>query len=214
MRIYGGANFAQNSDVTIVRPGGTNLTLSNLPWEFRNTMQAPYVGARMIYWFNSMPYWGLGVEGTHAVAYSKRDGTFGTGGTLLGATVPGSQTLNTVISHFEFTDGLNMITANAYYRFSPAAPWTPYLGAGVGVVIPRVELSMTGYPFTDHFEITGIAARGIAGASYKLFGGLSAFGEYQLSYSRVDNATLTGGGTVNTSLVNHHLNLGLSYSFR
>ena len=73
---------------------------------------------------------------------------------------------------------------------------------------------MAGYPITDRFAITGLAARAIAGVGFKLYAGLSIFGEYQLSYAQVDKAALSGGGTVSTNLVNNHVHLGFAYNFR
>jgi hypothetical protein len=45
-------------------------------------------------------------------------------------------------------------------------------------------------------------------------GGWSIFGEYQLSYAQVSDATLTGVGILRTDFLSHHFNVGLSYAFK
>ena len=60
-------------------------------------------------------------------------------------------------THFEFTDGLNLATANVLYRFKGDRDWTPYIGAGIGANIPRVEVTRV--------PRSSVAARAIPGAT-------------------------------------------------
>ncbi|MBP0651944.1 hypothetical protein J8J40_33275, partial [Mycobacterium tuberculosis] len=47
-------------------------------------------------------------------------------------------------SHFEFTDGLNLLTLNALYRMPLNTVFTPYAGLGAGINVPHVETTATG----------------------------------------------------------------------
>jgi lipid A oxidase len=109
-------------------------------------------------------------------------------------------------------DGMNLLTANIWHRWPGDGPWTPYVGAGLGLAVPHVEVQPTGQTETVGYQITGPAVQVVAGASYRLNGRWSLFGEYKASYSkhRID---LDSGGTLSTDIVTNALNLGASIRF-
>ena len=112
----------------------------------------------------------------------------------------------------EFTDGLNILTLNAYRRFPDAAyGLTPYVGGGLGVAVPRVEYD-DGQGRTDEYQLTGPAVALMAGASYDVTDSVSVFGEYKGTYSQ-NEADLIGGGTLESDIVTNALNLGVSFNF-
>ena len=89
----------------------------------------------------------------------------------------------------------------------------PYSGAGVGVAIPHVEVTLTGGAKpTYEYQLTGIAAQVLAGLEYKLNEKWSLFAEGRFSYSNID-ADLKGGGYAKTDLWSPQLAIGLSYRF-
>ena len=88
----------------------------------------------------------------------------------------------------------------------------PYGGAGIGVAIPHVEVSLNGGSQTYEYQMTGIAAQVLAGLEYKLNEKWSMFAEARFSYSNVV-ADLDGGGTLKTHLWQPQLAVGLSYRF-
>ncbi len=95
-------------------------------WEGKSFGSPPYYGGRVTWWLENFnkPNWGISLDYTHDKVYADDDTLAKTGW-----------------SHFEFTDGLNLITVNGLYRFQdPTRRWTPYLGAGIGVNIPHVEV--------------------------------------------------------------------------
>lgn len=51
--VYGGISESFDSDVTLVQPGGTNLTLYDVPWDGKSFESPPYWGVRGIYWLDS-----------------------------------------------------------------------------------------------------------------------------------------------------------------
>ncbi len=198
--VYGGANFAPHSTVTINEPG---LVSSNrVGWSGKPFQAPPYWGLRGTYWLPKgsgilSPAWGIAIDYTHAKVYADLGGDTGT-----------------VYSHLEFTDGLNLLTANLMYRHQTDSAFTPYAGFGVGLSIPHVEvttLANPGQPTFD-YQLAGVSVQGIVGLEWAFSPDWSLFGEYKMNYATVD-ADLATGGTLETSVLTNHVSFGISYKF-
>lgn len=193
LSFYGGWQNAPHSDVTI--RGDSAIADSDFVagWEGQPFNAPPYYGLRATWWQNER--FGFGVELTHDKVYA--DAT-----TLA---VSG-------LERFEFSDGLNILTVNAFRRWEDSvAGFTPYVGGGVGVAIPHVEV-FDGRSRTFEYQLTGPAVAWMAGASYPITDSFSVFGEYKGTYS-MNSATLDGGGTLETDILTNALNLGVSFNF-
>lgn len=192
LSFYGGAQSALDSGVTI---GGDSVIADqsfDQSWEGRSFEAPPYYGIRATVW--QSPSFGYGLDFTHAKIYPRDD------------------VLPDGFERLEFTDGLNTLTLNAYRRWDRAlGEITPYVGGGVGVAIPHVEV-FSGGSETFGYQITGPAATVIAGASYPITDNWSVFGEYKGTYS-VNEADLDGGGTLSTDVFTNAVNLGVSFNF-
>lgn len=190
LSIYGGGSQSFDSDVDL-KQGGTSTTYKDVSWDAANFEMPPHWGVRGTWWFDSHPNWGLAIDYTHAKV--KAD------------------PLPTGFQRLEFTDGLNIVTANAMYRYPTETRFTPYGGLGLGMSIPHVEVKNAG---TDTFEyqLAGIAAQGILGVDFRVWGGLSVFGEYKLSYT-MNDTDLQGGGTLDTDIWTNHFDIGIAYKF-
>lgn len=164
-----------------------------IDWEGRSFELPPYYGLRATWWQSEAL--GFGVDVNHVKVYASDASLADSGYDILG-----------------FTDGLNIITVNAYRRF-PNLDWgvTPYIGAGAGVAMPHVEVSKGGSE-TIGFQVTGPAVTVVAGASYPLSDTVSVFGEYKGTYSQ-NKAELDDGGTLEADIVTNAVNLGLSFRF-
>ena len=203
--VYGGISESFDSDVTLVQPMGPNLTLYDVPWDGKSFVSPPYWGARGIYWFDSSPNWGVMIDYNHAKIYAD-----------LGATVKvsgdGKVRVGDKFNTLEFTDGLNEIYLGGMYRWQHER-WTPYVGLGVGLSFPHVEIQTTGSSVkTFEYQITGVAVEGLVGLEYRITPRISAFGDYKLSFSSND-ADVKGGGTLETDVWTNHFIFGLSYRF-
>ena len=192
LSFYGGAQNAPHSDVFIsgddAYPAETFIG-----WEGRSFDAPPYYGIRATVWQSANI--GYGVDFTHNKIYPQA-------GELDG----------TPFETLEFTDGLNTLTLNAYRRWQGGfGNFTPYVGGGVGLAIPHVEVS-NGQTETFGYQITGPAATWIAGASYPITDTWAVFGEYKGTYSQ-NTAELDGGGTLETDVITNAVNVGVSFSF-
>ncbi len=192
LSFYGGVQSADPSTVTFsgdtVVPTGTH----ELDWEGRSFDAPPYYGIRATMWRSAEV--GYGVDFTHAKVYPPDDG------------------LPTGFNRLEMTDGINTLTLNAYRRWPDSmGGFTPYVGGGIGVSVPHVEVDY-GTSSTAGYQLTGAAATWIAGASFPINDDWSVFGEYKGTYTQ-NTGDLETGGTIETDIVTNALNLGVSFNF-
>ena len=194
---YGGLQSAPPSGVTITGDGLLADTDFTAGWEGRSLEPPPYYGLRATWWQGQNL--GFGVDFTHSKVYADDETLAETG-----------------YERLEFSDGLNIVTLNAYYRWPGAmGSATPYVGGGLGVAYPHVELTETtpgGESETFGYQMTGPAVALIAGVSVPITDDWSVFGEYKGTYS-MNEADLDGGGTLEADIVTNALNLGVSFSF-
>lgn len=191
--IYGGIQSAPHSGVTGTDPGGVGDFDFTAGWEGRSFEMPPYWGLRWTRWQTDRFGWGVDIN--HTKVYADDDTLADSG-----------------FSHFEFSDGLNILTVNAWRRFPDAsATVTPYVGAGIGISVPHVEVTTSGGRVFE-YQVTGPAVQWVAGASYSLNDRWSVFGEYKGTYS-MNEADLGSGGTLETDIVTNALNFGVSFGF-
>lgn len=191
IQLYGGIQGAPHSSVSVT--DGTEFTAG---WEGQSFQAPPYVGVRGVWWpeFASVPDLGFSLDFTHAKVYAD-DETI--------AATPGW-------THFEFTDGLNLLTLNALYRFPiENSNFMPYVGAGAGINVPHVEVTrLSG--ITSEYEFGGATLQAQAGVDYRINDQWSVFAEYKGNYSFID-VKIDNGDRLETNVFTNAVNLGLSF---
>ena len=194
LSFYGGLQSAQPSVVSVYDANDNDNSNDLVQWEGKSFSAPPYYGIRATIWSSSE--FGYGLDFTHNKIYPK--------------SLPPSY------DRLEFTDGLNTLTVNAYRRWKNGiAGLTPYVGGGVGLAIPYVEVVRNvknSETSTFEYQVTGPAVALIAGASYPINNKWSVFGEYKSTYSQ-NKADLDDGSTLETNIVTNAVNLGLSFRF-
>ena len=191
LSIYGGANFSPHSRVKH-RSGATTGNVL-VGWEGASFKMPPYYGVRATWWIDSAPEWGVALDFTHSK--------------VVATPLPAGFTT------LEFTDGINFLTVNALYRWKLDNGFTPYVGAGVGLSIPHVEVEGPAFlGRTFEYQVTGLAAQALAGVDYKLDDNWSIFTEVKSTYGVVD-AKLFGGDSLSTNIISNQLIFGVTYSF-
>lgn len=193
---YGGMNT--NFDSRVSTKKGTVHDSRNVGWDGASDEPPPYWGVRATYWFPDHNPWGVAFDYAHTKAVAD----------LNYATDP-------TYSHLQFTDGNNIFTINAMYRFKqPDTKWSYYVGAGAGVAVPDTEVTLKAYPaqVTNEYELAGPAAQVLGGVQYNLTQHWATFAEAKLSYSHLEG-DLNGGGSVKTNLWSPQAALGVSYGF-
>lgn len=192
LSFYGGIQSAPSSDIAIRGDDVIADDDFSQDWEGRSSSAPPYYGIRATRWQSDT--FGYGLDFTHNKVYPKND------------ELPAGYEV------LEFTDGLNTLTVNAYRRWSGAfGEVTPYVGGGLGVSLPHVEVT-SGTSETFGYQLTGPAATWIAGATYPINDQWSVFGEYKGTFSS-NTADLDTGGTLETDIITNAVNLGVSFNF-
>lgn len=193
LSIYTGVQTSPHSVVKGDEPDGMGDFNFTAGWEGKSGSPPPYYGIRGTWWQSETL--GYALEFNHAKVYAD-----------------GETKSDHGFERLEFTDGLNLLTVNVMRRFPlDDRRWTPYVGAGLGVAIPHVDVE-TEDSKTFGYQLTGPAVQWIAGVSYPVSESWSVFGEYKGSYSQ-NKADLDGGGTLETNIVTNALNLGVSFNF-
>ena len=193
LSVYGGWQTAPHSTVSVT--DGTKFVSG---WDGQSFQLPPYWGLRGTWWLDEWGYdnIGLALDYSHSKVYA-RDNT-------LNNKTPGW-------THFEFTDGLNLATANVLYRFKGDRNWTPYIGVGAGVNVPHVEVTRPSGK-TFEYQLGGATGQALVGVDYKFTDHISGFTEYKFNYSRV-NVDIDSGDKLKTNIITNAINFGLSYNF-
>lgn len=186
LSVYTGVQGAASSRIT------DDLGHFITGWEGHSLKSPPYYGLRLTRWRPDGI--GYGIEVNHAKVYAADPGRHG-------------------YDRLEFTDGLNLVTLNLWKRW-PArrSGLVPYVGAGLGVAVPHVDIQPSGQAHTFGYQLTGPAAQLVAGASLPLTDRLALFAEIKGAWSR-HRVELDSGGLLRSEITTHALNLGLNWRF-
>lgn len=219
LSIYAGKAWNMPSDVSLEGPA-TSFELRGVEWNDKSFTDPLYYGLRGGWWFDSHPHWGIALDYTHAKAES-RSGQLATArGTLFARPVAGKLPVGVAFPTLEFSHGHNTLTLNGQYRWFPNGErdesllgrLQPYVGAGVGVALPHVEVSNSLF---DAFgtQAAGPALQGMAGFNFDVMRWASLFAEYKLSWASIE-ANLNPGGNLSTQLFTHQLAVGVTLQIR
>ena len=113
-------------------------------------------------------------------------------------------------TRLEFTDGANPVTVLAMRRFTYREV-KPYVGAGLGISVPHVEVQWSGSTKTFEYQYGGPVATVVAGLSYPYNDKWSLFTDFQMHYMKINAAI--DSGRLKTNLITNALNVGVSYRF-
>ncbi len=224
LSFYLGKSFTNDSDVRLRQPGGTRLNFRGVSWGDESFEMPVYYGFRVTHYPKRHPEWGVALDFFHYKVFSDTDAVLPVMGNRGGAPVNGRERLGDTIQRLDMSHGVNYLTLNAVRRWrlhagparsagAPAAAWRdarlqPYVGAGIGAVIPHVEAAIGGRTVGE-YQWRGPGFQLFGGVSYGLTRRWRLFGEYKFTH-----VTLTvdvPGGDARTTLDTHHLVLGGSY---
>lgn len=190
--VYGGFQTAPHSDIDV-----SDQADFRAGWEGKSFQAPPYYGVRGTWWMDNLgkPNLGLAVDFTHAKVYAD------------------SETLaNSGWSHFEFSDGINLLTLNALYKMPiEGSKFVPYVGAGAGINVPHVEVTRASGRTFD-YQLGGATVQAQAGVAYEFTDNWAAFVEYKGNYSWVD-VDIDSGASLKTNILTNAVNMGVSYKF-
>ncbi|GAB4296263.1 MAG: outer membrane beta-barrel protein [Roseovarius sp.] len=194
LSFYTGANYSPSSTVNFDFADGAGPRSTRVNWDGEWNDMPPYFGERVTWWFDRHPNWGVAFDNVHTKVAAN-------------PMPPGFVML-------EFTDGINMVTANLQYRFLNSSRFTPYVGAGIGFTTPHVEVMDAGLTTrTFEYQFGGPAAQVILGLEARINARWAVFGELKSAWADI-NADLNGGGWLNTEVISNQVAVGVSYTLK
>lgn len=219
LAFFSGKTVTDDGDLKLIQ-GNTNMNFRDVEWEDRSFESPIYYGARLEYWFNDTPNWGVSVDYTHMKNYLVESETVAVDGIRNGVPVSGREPIDNTIDYFNMSHGLNTITFNGHYRWFPAGQRDSsllgrmqlYTALGAGFSIPHVEATVNGVNTHEYQAGAGPVLNGMLGVNYDIWDFVSGFVEYKLTYADVE-AELKGGGSINTETVNHQIAFGIAAHF-
>jgi lipid A oxidase len=214
--VYGGLAHTFAADVSLVQPGGTDLTFAGVSWTSESLESPPYYGLRLSYWLGRTARWGVAIDFTHAKMYADLEQSVAVSGRRAWAPVNGSERLGDTFSALSISHGHNLLTLNGMYRWFAKGERDPtllgrlqfYGGLGLGIAIPHVETDIDGV-VTDQYQVSGPAFEGLGGLNFDITRHFMLFVEYQLNYARL-KGDLPDGGSLEVRPWTHQVALGLS----
>lgn len=184
--VYGGTQSAPHSSID-----DSVLGSQRVRWLGKSFEAPPYYGLRVTWWRDER--FGFGLEFNHAKVYADNPQSYG-------------------YDVLELTDGINILTANVWRRWDLKGRITPYVGAGIGISVPHVEVQRVGESRTFEYQLTGPAVQLVVGAAWEVNDRWSVFGEYKGTYSS-NKMDIDAGGTIETDIITNALNVGVSLKF-
>ncbi|PRY26228.1 lipid A oxidase [Aliiruegeria haliotis] len=194
LSFYLGANQSPESTVGYDFNRGAGAETADVSWDGEAYKMPPYFGVRAIWWLESHPNWGFGIDNVHAkiAADPMPDG----------------------FKVLEFTDGVNMISANAHYRWQNQSTFTPYAGVGVGITTPHVEVTNSdGTSETFWYQFGGGSAQALIGLEAAINDRWSVFAEAKLAKFWID-VDLQYGGRLETDVLSRQVAIGVNYTLQ
>jgi lipid A oxidase len=183
---YGGISYTHPSEVRIVNPGKTDMTMRDFEWIGRPFKSPIYYGLRTQRW-PPRAVFGTMVDFTHAKAIASFEGEASFSGTRDLKPLPPRAKVGAVFKHLEFSHGHNILTLNGLFRMPMF--WMgmrPYFGLGGGVSLPHTEIGFReGAARTYEYQYAGVVGQLLAGLEFRL-GPVTMFVEYKFTYAPYD----------------------------
>lgn len=216
---FTGMALTQNNDLELRRPGGTDLTFHDVSYSGHDFHPPPYYGARLTYFLPEQSHWGFGAEFFHAKVYLSTSDTVHVTGARNGVSVNDNELVGNTIQQFVIHNGLNFVTADAFYRWFPGkrgenflGRFQPYVGVGLGAVIPYVMAQLRGGAYSSGYQLHGPGVLAMAGSNFDLTKHFGLFAEYKFSYADLGDMSISGG-SISMNPATHHIIGGISFRF-
>ncbi len=217
LSIFSGASLVEDNDLRLHQPGA-NLTFHNASYRTQDFESPFYYGARLAYFLPKHSNWGFGLEFFHSKMYLETGDSLQVTGSRAGVDVNDTERVNNTITAFSLSHGLNILAADALYRWQFGeqgrdfiSRLQPYVGGGIGVAIPHVESQIQNVSF-EEYQLDGPAFLAFVGVNFDLAKHLGLFVEYKFSYVELGNLEVPGGSYEVSPMI-HHFIAGLSVKF-
>ena len=195
----------------VVNPpsGPATHTFHDVKWD-----SSPTVGGRVGYWFEKVPWYGIGLDVFH---FNADIPTQTVSATIRGATAQATlQAIDFSITAIAF----DVIRLRLPLRVSPEFPkgqLQPYMTVGPALFLTRATNTTNAELSTQAATDTSLGVKVGAGASWQLFEHVAVFGEYRFTHVHTEpvfNSALSSRQIpLQSDLNTHHLLGGVSFRF-
>src|SRR5262245_48864448 len=109
--LYLGKSFTRSSDVRIRQSSlGSDFSFEDVTFDDRSFDSPQYYGGRGGYFFEAVPWFGVGLEFFHFKMYADTADVRRVDGVVAGAPVGGSTLVSTLVQRFDISHGVNYAT--------------------------------------------------------------------------------------------------------
>jgi lipid A oxidase len=219
--LFTGQSDTSNADVEITQPAaGNSFTVRDLAFDGKSFEDPPYYGARVAYFFEGLPWLGVGVEFFHFKVFGETGQTRQITGTLGGAPINTTAPVNSVVQRFNVSHGVNYLLFDVIARYGffrdvetyPHGRLQVYLGGGVGPVITHAETRIEGVAAEPGYEVGGGGGQGFAGVRFLLFKHVGLFVEGKVTHSSL-TVGVARGGEASFEETTRHIVAGITIAF-
>ena len=213
---YGGWSESFDSDIHLSQPGGTNLTLNDVPWDERVLRSAALLGSYAAPIGSTALRVGASWSTTTTPRSSPTRAPWSaSSGTRDGVKLGPKDRVGNTFQVMEFTNGINEIFFGGQYRWM-FDRWTPYVGVGVGFAFPHVEVRRAPgrpiSPLPTTIRSPASRSKGWSGLN-TISPSASRCSAITSSATRTTMPSLKDGGSLQTDVVTNHFIFGVSYRF-
>lgn len=200
---FTGRSDTSSADLRVTQPtAGNAFTVEDLSFDDRSFDPAPYYGLRATYFFERLPWLGVGAEWFHFKIYAETAETRRITGTRGGAPYDVTGPVDSVVQRFDLPNGVSYVTVDVVARHGffrgpddayPGGRIQLYLGGGVGPVIAYPVSTIEGIRRTPGYQVAGVGIQGFAGIRVMLFKYVGVFLEGKLTHSSLTVGVSRGG---------------------
>jgi len=217
--LYLGAAFTQNNDVTAKGTvSGTPFEVTGKDIHFDNSVAG---GGRFGYWFNAVPWLGLGLDVSHfqpKISSQTIDTTVTVGGVTVDVGPLHFDNVKLSVTDISFDLMLRWPGLMASPQF-PKGQLQPYVSLGPAIFIATAKDSTNfGPPNNQSNTDTSVGVQVGGGVTWLFTQNIGIFGEYRFTHFRPEfefTTALPGfsKSTVNTDVNTHYLIVGVTFRF-
>lgn len=217
--LYFGQQFTDSSAIRFKQFSLRNdFTFHDVPLDSQSFVSPFYWGVRGTYYFERVPWLGVGVEYIHMKVFADTSDVRQLTGIRAGVPVDTGVPMNTVVQGFSISHGLNYVLFNGYLRHGfykdpvrfPAGRVQPYGGIGAGPVIVHPENSVDHLDNGGGYDVGGAGGQVCLGVRFLLLQYFGVFAEYKFTFSSLEVDVAHGSAELDER--SHHLIGGLTVS--
>jgi lipid A oxidase len=199
---FTGSSDTASADVKVrQRAAGNDFTVKDLSFDGKSFEDPPYYGARVAYFFEDLPWLGVGVEFFHFKLFGETGESRPITGTRGGAPINVTAPVDSVVQSFNISHGVNYLTLDVIARYGffhdaddfPGGRLQLYLGGGLGPVIAHAETRIDNVSAEPGYEVGGLGVQGFAGVRFMLFKYVGLFVEGKITHSNLTVGVARGG---------------------